>query len=267
MAENLENSNFICVWKHRIFNENLRLTRPFFENAGVRQPNYFEVLQNMIKDVRDFVFPKENSDFEVDKASIPVFEEMRYGGIFLTAHYGNHELLGYRLASLGLPLNSASQKQKPEFFDRWLQKKRSYRGKCFAKQMETGAIIEFVSSGGLFALLADQDFRKPAPRAIKEQCESTFLGVKVRCNPLPAFILEHLPKTPVFCGYLQGGKSENFFVPTIFLKKIPTENFYDSYHSWLEELVLKNPAKWYGWFHNRHGVSLRRSQKLSAKTH
>jgi KDO2-lipid IV(A) lauroyltransferase len=62
----------------------------------------------------------------------------------------------------------------------------------------------------------------------------------------------------VFCGHLRVG--------TLFLKKIPAENFYAHYHSWLENLILKNPAKWYGWFHNRHGVSLRRSQRLSLGT-
>jgi KDO2-lipid IV(A) lauroyltransferase len=102
--------------------------------------------------------------------------------------------------------------------------------------------MDFIDSGGLFALLADQDFRKPPPHSIKKKCESEFLGVKVRCNPLPAFILEHRPKTPVFCGYL--GQ----------IKKIPSENFYAHYHFWLENLILENPSKWYGWFHNRFSL-------------
>jgi KDO2-lipid IV(A) lauroyltransferase len=172
---------------------------------------------------------------------------MRSGGIFLTAHYGNHELLGYRLAEQGLPLNAAAQKQKPEFFDKWLQKKRAFKGKCFAKRMETQNIIEFIKDNGLFALLADQDFRKPVPNSIEKECNGEFLGLRVRCNPLPAFILEHCPNTPVFCGYLQ----QNYNIQTLFLKKIPAQNFYTHYHLWLEKLILKNPAKWYGWFHGR----------------
>lgn len=199
-------------------------------------------------DVWDFVFPDKNAEFDIDKGSVAVFEEMRHGGIFLTAHYGNHELLGCRLAGLGLPLNAMAQKQKPEFFDRWLQKKRTFGGKSFARPMDTMALMDFVDRDGLFAMLADQDFRKPVPRSIKDDCESRFLGVRVRCNPLPAFILEHRPQTPVFCGYLNNG--------VLFLKKIPMENFYDHYHAWLENLILKNPAKWYGWFHGRFNANL-----------
>jgi KDO2-lipid IV(A) lauroyltransferase len=222
------------MWKYSVFAKNLRLTKPFFDKAGVIQPKYARVLRNLLCDAFDFVFRHPKQGYLP-----PILEEMKCGGIFLTAHYGNHELLGFRLAESGLPLNSAVQEQKPKFFDAWLQKKRTFKGKCFAKKIETGHLIDFIDRGGLFALLADQDFRKPPPRTLKEKCESSFLGIKVRCNPLPAFILEHRPKTPVFCGYL--GQ----------IKKIPSEHFYAHYHSWLESLVLENPAKWYGWFHNR----------------
>ena len=222
------------MWKYAVFANNLHLTKPFFEKAGVKQPKYGEVLKNLLCDAFDFVFrhPKQGC--------LPqILEEMNGGGIFLTAHYGNHELLGFRLAESGLPLNASVQEQKPKFFDMWLQKKRTFNGKCFANKIEPEHLMDFIDNGGLFALLADQNFKKKPPHSIKEKCESSFLGIKVRCNPLPAFILEHRPQTPVFCGYL--GQ----------IKKIPSENFYTHYHVWLENLILENPAKWYGWFHRR----------------
>lgn len=248
------------MWKRFVFSKNLRLTEPFFKNAGVKQPEYGEVMRNMLKDAFDFAFrhpqsawfyPK-NIDYDIDKKSIPILEEMRYGGIFLTAHYGNHEILGYRLAEAALPLNAAAHRQRPKLFDMWLQKKRTFKGKCFARKVEVERLIEFMDSGALFALLADQDFRKSTPVPIKNKCESEFLGINVRCNPLPVFILEHRPDIPVFCGYLQQIRDNQ----TLFLKKLPKENFYAHYHSWLESLILKNPAKWYGWFHNRFHSSL-----------
>jgi len=217
---------------------------------GAEQPRYRDVLKNMLRDVFNFVFrhpPSKKVHFEIDKYSLHILEEMRYGGIFLTAHYGNHELLGYRLAELGLPLNAAAQEQKPKFFDRWLQKKRTFKGKCFAKKIKTRHLIEFVDNCGLFAMLADQDYRKLIPNSIEEKCKSEFLDLKVRSNPLPAFILEHRPNTPVFCGYIQ----QIHQTQTLFLEKIPSQNFYAHYHLWLERLILENPAKWYGWFHNR----------------
>jgi len=242
------------VWKRFTFSKNLSLTKPFFESAKVGQPKYSDVLKNMLGDAFDFIFrhptssfSRKNVSFEIDKNSIPILEEMRFGGIFLTAHYGNHEILGYRLAEQGLPLNAAAQEQKPILLDRWLQRKRTFKGKCYAKKMETQKLMEFIEDKGLFALLADQDFRKPVPNSIEKKCKSEFLGLKVRCNPLPAFILEHRPNTPVFCGYMR--QIQN--IHTIFLKKIPAQNFYAHYHSWLEKLILENPAKWYGWFHDR----------------
>ncbi|MCL2102071.1 MAG: lysophospholipid acyltransferase family protein [Fibromonadales bacterium] len=228
----------------------MRLTKPFFEKASVKQPKYSDVLKNMFSDAFDFIFRHPpNAGLKIDSHNI--LEEMRSGGIFLTAHYGNHELLGYRLAELGLPLNAAAQRQKPDFFDRWLQRKRTYKGKCFAERIAVERLIEFIDNGGLFAMLADQDFRKSA----KEKCESEFLGVAVRCNPLPAFILKHRPNTPVFCGHLRKN--------VLFLKKIPTENFYAHYHLWLENLILENPAKWYGWFHGRFSYALSSMRALS----
>jgi KDO2-lipid IV(A) lauroyltransferase len=238
------------VWKRYIFSKNLRLTEPFFKKAGVKQPKYSNVFRNMLHDVFDFIFrypPKKNMNFEIDENSISILEEMRRGGIFLTAHYGNHEFLGYRLAELGLPLRAAAQEQKPEFFDKWLQKRRTFNGKNFAEKIETKHLLEFIDNKGLFAMLADQDFRKPIPRSIEEECKSEFLGLKVRCNPLPAFILEHRSNTPVFCGHLR----QVCNTQTLFLKKIHAKNFYTHYHLWLENLILENPAKWYGWFHNR----------------
>jgi len=238
------------VWKLLVFSKNLRLTKPFFTKIGIEQPKYCAVLKNMLCDVFSFVFrqpPSKNANFEIDKNSLYIVEEMRYGGIFLTAHYGNHELLGYRLAELGLPLNAAAQEQKPAFFEKWLQKKRTFKGKCYAKKIEPRHLVEFVDNGGLFAMLADQDFRKSIPNSIEEKCKSEFLGFRVRSNPLPAFILEHRPKTSVFCGHIQQIRN----TPTLFLEKIPSQNFYAHYHLWLERLILENPAKWYGWFHNR----------------
>jgi len=238
------------LFKHKVFTENLRLTLPFFEKNGVKQPRYGTLMRNMLSDALDFLLlynKKKRENFIVDKNSIQILEEMRCGGIFLTAHYGNHELLGYRLAELNLPLNSASIVQKPLFFNKFLEKKRSFKGKCFAEQKSPHEMLKFVDGGGLVALLADQDFRKACPRKFGDKCKSVFLGVNVRCNPLPLFVLEHRKELPVFCGHLQqSGKTQ-----TLYLKKINAENLYDDYHSWLESLVLKNPAKWYGWIHRR----------------
>jgi KDO2-lipid IV(A) lauroyltransferase len=240
------------MFKHKIFAQNLRLTQPFFEKNGARQPKYGELMGNMLGDALDFAFDflysrKKKGNLIVDGNSVPVLEEMKKGGIFLTAHYGNHELLGYRLAELGLPLNSASVAQKPLFFNRMLQRKRTFKGKCFAEQKSPMETLNFLKNGGLFAILADQDFRKACPRRFIKQCKSEFLGVKVCCNPLPVFLLEHKEKTPVFCGYLRQGKERQ----TLFLKKIDAENLYGQYHSWLEGLILENPAKWYGFLHGR----------------
>ena len=212
------------------------LTKPFFDKMGIKQPQYTAVLKNMFSDVSDFIFCNPaNQKIDVDKKSIPILEKMKHGGIFLTAHYGNHELLGYKLVELGLPLRAAAQEQKPAIFDKWLQKKRSFKGKCFAQKVDSKRLMDFIDDGGLFAMLADQRGRS--------DCMDKFLGLEVHCNPLPAFILEHRPNTPVFCGCLKED--------TLFVENIPADNFYAHYHSWLEHLILKKPAKWYGWFHNR----------------
>ncbi|MCL2260463.1 MAG: lysophospholipid acyltransferase family protein [Fibromonadales bacterium] len=229
------------MWKKSVFSKNLSLTKPFFERMGVEQPQYGVVLKNMFNDILDFVFcnPAKRK-IDVPTKSMPVLNAMKHGGIFLTAHYGNHELLGYKLAEFGLPLIAAAQEQKPAIFNKWLQKKRSFKGKCYAKKVDSQRLLEFIDDGGLFAILADQRGRS--------DCIGEFLGVETHCNPLPAFILEHRPNTPIFCGCLRDD--------TLLVEKISADDFYAYYHSWLEHLILKRPEKWYGWFHNRFQSSL-----------
>ena len=216
--------------RRAVFEKNLNLTKSFFSVKGVKQPTYTAVMRNMLTDIFKFTFNLSNEKIKNSN----ILNEMKNGGIFLTAHFGNHELLGYRLAEAGVPLLAAAQEQKPKWFNNWLQKKRTYKGKCFAKSVAPHKLLEFIDSGGLFALLADQNHRK----GIK----SKFMGIEVLCNPLPFFILKHRPNTPVFCGSLEK------------IIKIPSENFYSHYHAWLEDLILTNPAKWYGWIHNRFNI-------------
>jgi KDO2-lipid IV(A) lauroyltransferase len=130
--------------------------------------------------------------------------------------------------------------QKPKCFDDFLLRLRSVDGVPYARLLTPRETLSAIGGGKLFALLLDQDYRHPSA------VQGHFLGQTVRCNPLPAFILRHLPKTPVFAGYLDPSASNE-----LKLTKIDNQKIYEGYHQWLEGLIVRDPNRWYGWLHRR----------------
>ena len=128
-----------------------------------------------------------------------MLEKMRKGGIFLTAHYGNYEAMGPWLCRLGIPLVASYIPVKPNWLNNILERKiRAVNGKSYSVDARTPRdFLRILNDGKLFCLLSDQDSRIPSA------IDGTFLDRPANVNPLPDFLLEHRPQTPVFICWME----------------------------------------------------------------
>ena len=80
------------------------------------------------------------------------------GVIMLTAHFGNWELLGYILATLGFEVHAVMRPLDNPYINNYLEETRCKRGlKLLYKKGATAQADEILDSGGSLCFIADQD--------------------------------------------------------------------------------------------------------------
>ena len=80
------------------------------------------------------------------------------GMILITGHYGNWELLGYLLATLGFPTMSVARPLDNQYINHWLMSVRENRGqKIIAKKGATDIVTATLAAQGMVGFTADQD--------------------------------------------------------------------------------------------------------------
>jgi KDO2-lipid IV(A) lauroyltransferase len=82
----------------------------------------------------------------------------RKGCIMLTGHYGNWEMLGYALATLGFDIVAVMRPLDNEFLNHYLLDRRERSGlKLLYKKGATRAAGDVIDSGGALCFIADQN--------------------------------------------------------------------------------------------------------------
>ncbi|PWJ63379.1 MULTISPECIES: lysophospholipid acyltransferase family protein [unclassified Fibrobacter] len=289
-----------CGWKKKTVEANLKYVQDVMLKQVQHDPQqnrnlYKRMLKNLTRHVGELLFCfdtykklPENCDqypckvggksFELAEGAATTIGKMRRGGIFLTAHYGNYEASGAWLCALGVPLKASFIPLKPAWLNRYVYEKvRCVRGRPYSIDAKTPREFLNLLDGNapdcngqkqLFCLLADQDSR------IGSALDGTFLGCKVRHNPVPDFLLKHRPDTPVFFCWIEERGSRKI-LHALESETNPQdsvisaadadlrqhdhnhpENAHGSiidgaYRNWLEERIQENPALWYGWTHRR----------------
>ena len=80
------------------------------------------------------------------------------GVILVTGHYGNWEVLGYMLATLGFPTTSVARSLDNRYVNRWLLGVRERMGqRIIDKRGAMTDIAPLMARGGTVAFIADQD--------------------------------------------------------------------------------------------------------------
>lgn len=252
-------------WKRLILNANLKLIYPLKSENEIQNLRGF-LFKNLSKDSADFLFgltsyktaPKEFSGYphlqagvavNIDPSSKTVLKKMRLGGLMLTAHYGNYEGLGAWLCRLGIPLIASYAPIRPHFLNNYLYNRLRYVDSHHYSTFIQNPrhILTSLDQSNLFCLIADQDYRKARPT------KDTFLGQPVYCNPIPAFILKHRPRTPVFISWVKTtSNQQTLFAKELILKdNVNPDVAIFEFNRWLETRIQEDYSLWYGWLHRR----------------
>lgn len=185
----------------------------------------------------------------------PVLELLlrsQHGLIMLTGHWGNWEILGYVLATLGFEVNVVARPLDNPYLDQWLLGVRQKKGqKMIAKKGATSEVTEALDQGAAVAFIADQDagrkglfvdfFGRPA---------STYKSIG---------LLAMQYQVPIVVGYAQRLDGEFHFaagVQDVILPEQwgpqadPLRYITQRYTRAIEDLVQRDPAQ-YLWAHRR----------------
>ena len=216
----------------------------------------FPLFKELPRELEAYPCRRGGLKFEIDESSVAVVDEMRKGGIFLTAHYGNYEAMGPWFCCLGIPLAASYIPVKPMWLNRILENRiRAVGGKTYSVNAPSPReFLRLLADGRLFCLLSDQDSRIQSAEA------GEFMGHGVHNNPVPGFLLKHRPETPVYICWIEEGDSRT---KRLFARRLPTSatspadptpaapGVMQHYNTWLESRIAEEPALWYGFAHRR----------------
>jgi len=80
------------------------------------------------------------------------------GGIYITAHFGNWELLGCLAPLMGLPVYAIARPIENPFLDRYLNRMRQITGqKIIPKTGASRGVMDILENGGFLSFLVDQN--------------------------------------------------------------------------------------------------------------
>jgi KDO2-lipid IV(A) lauroyltransferase len=207
-----------------------------------------ESFKNFLKCATDFLRLRKLSFRELQNLFYPVDPSVvpKGGGILLTAHLGNWELMGALFSKLsGGALSVVAKPMKNRRVDAFINSIRENWG---VKVIPTGRGVEVLrelKKGRFVGILLDQ-----RPK-VKEGVLTTFLGRKTYTNKGAALlsIKSGKPAIPEFC-YAEGGKYRIEVGDPIYPEGKSVEELTQLYTQEIEKAVRKRPEQWF-WFHRR----------------
>ncbi|WP_457679120.1 lysophospholipid acyltransferase family protein [Thermovibrio sp.] len=225
----------------RVCEENLEFTGLPKEIGKESFKNFLACTVDFFK-LPDYSFSYLKSLFHpVDPSVVPP-----EGGILLTAHIGNWELMGALFSKLSEgKLSVVAKPMKNEKVDRLINSIRESWG---IKVIPTGKGVEVLKElkrGRFVGILLDQ-----RPK-VKEGVLTSFLGRKAYTNKGAALlsIKSGKPVIPAFC-FIEGGKYKIEVGEAIYPEGKGVEELTQIYAKEIEKAVKKHPEQWF-WFHRR----------------
>lgn len=177
----------------------------------------------------------------------------RKGGlIMLTGHYGNFEILGYLLATLGFPTSSVARPLDNPYLSEFVFGVREKQGqRIIAKKGATEDVVEVIEGNGAVAFVADQN-------AGTKGLFVDFFGRKASTYKSIGLLAMQY-ETPVIIGYSRRINDEFKFVvgaqdiiyPQDWKSQDdPLRYITQRYTKALEDIVRQDPGQ-YWWVHRR----------------
>lgn len=176
----------------------------------------------------------------------------RTGMILLTGHYGNWEVLGYLLGTLGFETTSVARPLDNPYLNQWLLGVRERQGqRIIAKKGATTEVVPMIESRGAVGFIADQN-------AGSKGIFVDFFGRKASTYKSIGLLAMEF-KVPVVVGYAR--RTDRPFHFEVGVQDVihphdweqqddPLRYITQRYTAALEEVVRIDPAQ-YLWMHRR----------------
>ncbi|MFW6146118.1 MAG: lysophospholipid acyltransferase family protein [Planctomycetota bacterium] len=175
------------------------------------------------------------------------------GAILLTGHFGNWEVGGYALASLGFPAAAVARPLDNRHLDRYIRSIREAEGLRIVDKRGAAPVVDaLLHAGGAVGFIADQDagrrgifvdfFGRPA---------STFRSIA---------LLALRYEVPIFITYARRlddtfrfeiGVAASITPDQWARKDDPVRWITQTYTHHIEQLVRACPGQYFGWLHRR----------------
>lgn len=175
------------------------------------------------------------------------------GGIVITGHIGNWELLGAYFARQGLPIAAIARRINDSRLNQLLVDFRARSGmRTILRESATSSreILQILRDRGILALIIDQDINAPSVSV-------PFFGRLARTPAAAAALAARrdLPVVPVFAQRRAEGGHRFIVMPPIFAPKSGDRrrDIVELTHRFsqiLEDRIRQNPAEWV-WWHKR----------------
>ncbi len=172
--------------------------------------------------------------------------EREKGIFFLTAHYGNWEIMGLYHGLLGIcPLSSIIRKLDNPYLDNFAARFRATTGnKIFYRDDSLLKIVRELKNNGSVAVMMDQNTARGGIFV-------DFFGVKAS-TPRSVAQLSYRTETPVlplFCYPTEKGTYKIEYGPELKLEKSGNKdrdilNWTQQFETFIESVIRKNPTPW-----------------------
>ncbi len=171
--------------------------------------------------------------------------------IMLTGHYGNWEILGYVLATIGFDTTSIARPLDNPYVNQWLLGVREKKGqKILAKKGATSEVTQVLAGGGALSMIADQD-------AGKKGIFVNFFG-RPACTHKSIGLLAMQYQAPIVVGFARRigdfkfkvGAAEIIHPEEWSNQDDPLRYITQRYTAAIEKIVREDPEQ-YLWVHRR----------------
>lgn len=215
-------------------------------------------MQSMVKVIFEFIrlptISKRPQDYIEIKGEENVWAALKKGKgvIFAVSHFGNWELAGIAAAAKNFPLHAIGKPHKNPFVDDYIKRLRGLTGlQTINQQGAVKKCIQLLKQNQIIAMLIDE-------HAKRGEVWVDLFGHKAATSALPAMLaLKHdAPVIPAFFYRETAAKSVLVFGPPFEL--IRSADYAadvaantQEYMAYLQKEIVKRPADWTLWMHNR----------------
>lgn len=209
------------------------------------------VLESMVGLVTSFLEFVSQRSLRIRYVGFNEVKEVIFrGGIIVTAHTGNWDVLEQVAYQNNIRLGVLSRKSKFLPLQKFVEYIRGKRGEIiFEETTRIPALVRFVKSGGVLGLVIDQNMPPEHGRP------ALFFGREVNTTYTPQILSLRtgLPIIPVFVKRIEDGDYEVIFYELQTLRDKSDESIKNSMNylnKRLEDFIRSNPTQWL-WVHRR----------------